>query len=912
MCLRFLHPKEEKSCDLCREMNPINAKFCRTCGGIFCQDRKCNKVNAIDSDYCERCGHNLHDYSINNGMLTYNQVLEELQKYGEYRNRGFLSFKRKKEKEQENEIKRSYIEKNLDFFLKLSNDRINQIIKKIKDADVYLTYSDKTSFLNEIQEINKSYTKIIKSGISNIIPTAREFSQDSQKALDEICNFNNKFIEIKILEYTHLFKNDGIELDDDQKTAVITDDKHNLVVAGAGSGKTEVLITRIAYLTQRKKDKIEPNRILALAFQKKAAEEIRDRLRKRYNIDGEIKTFHSLGNKILEDYAKENRKPIPKLKPECSDDWKYSKYIQEIFDDEISVNSGLKNEIINFMKFYGDNKIPKEEKDFDYNKEEFYKYQRSLRYTTLDGTKVKSESERKIMNYFLSHKLNGKNIRIVYEYPAPWMRYKKDDREIDPRPDFYFPDFGIYLEHWTIKDENENVPEWYPGNSNEERNRLYLESRAKKKEEYEKNNIILVETSGEELRGGNIDTILKEKFGSALRKSNPKQEYLLEEMPYNELVEKVWKECKEFVKYLPKNIARFIVIAKTYRLYPDDIERRLSAGRWSPRQKYFGSIALKIYERYQNELSEEYIDFQDMINKAADILIENPTFYQNKYDHILIDEYQDISTQRYELIKQLMRKNPNTKLFCVGDDWQSIMGFAGSNLDYFINFENYFDHPARTDLTKNYRSIKTIVDVGACIIDNNKGRQIRKKTVSNSDKMKEIQVYSSLHKSDYRGRYYEQIAAHCIHTIRDIHDSEKIPFSDFMILLRITKIPVLRNHITKYAEELEVPVSEKNEPGNFVRLMSVHRSKGLQAKYVFILNLDNDLYGFPCGLEDPCIFEPAIEKNDGLREEEERRLFYVAVTRAKEGVFMYSQKCAESKFITEIKGFVKKEELDYK
>ena len=173
MFLGFLPKKpEEKSCDLCREMNPINAKFCRTCGGIFCQDRKCNKVNAIGSDYCERCGHKLHDNSRNNGMLTYNQVLEELQKYRGYRNKRFTSFRRKKEKEQENGIKRSYIEKNLDFFLKLSNDRINQIIKKIKDADVYLTYSDKTSFLNEIQEINKCYTKIINSVISNIIPTA--------------------------------------------------------------------------------------------------------------------------------------------------------------------------------------------------------------------------------------------------------------------------------------------------------------------------------------------------------------------------------------------------------------------------------------------------------------------------------------------------------------------------------------------------------------------------------------------------------------------------------------------------------------------------------------------------------------------------------------------------------------------
>ena len=96
-----------------------------------------------------------------------------------------------------------------------------------------------------------------------------------------------------------------------------------------------------------------------------------------------------------------------------------------------------------------------------------------------------------------------------------------------------------------------------------------------------------------------------------------------------------------------------------------------------------------------------------------------------------------------------------------------------------------------------------------------------------------------------------------------------------------------------------------------VRFMSVHKSKGLQAKVVFILNLDKGLYGFPCELENPDIFETAIINLNGLRKEEERRLFYVALTRAKEEVIMYTQKCSESDFITEIKEFTKREELGY-
>jgi DNA helicase-4 len=277
----------------------------------------------------------------------------------------------------------------------------------------------------------------------------------------------------------------------------------------------------------------------------------------------------------------------------------------------------------------------------------------------------------------------------------------------------------------------------------------------------------------------------------------------------------------------------------------------------------------------------------------------------------LIDEYQDISTQRYEMITELMSKNSKCKLFCVGDDWQSIMGFAGSNLDYFINFNRYFSHPARTDLTKNYRSIKSIVDTGACIIKNNQEGQIKKKTISNRDELKPILVFSSKYQKKYFTQYYEQIAKHCLDTIKEYHTTKNYSYDQFMILMRIAKKPKLRNIISDYAKTLDIPISEKADRPNCVHIMSVHKSKGLQARVVMILNVDKGLYGFPCELESPDIFLPAIKNNDGLRKQEERRLFYVAVTRAKEEVMIYTQKCSESEFITEIKEFVKREKLGY-
>ena len=144
----------------------------------------------------------------------------------------------------------------------------------------------------------------------------------------------------------------------------------------------------------------------------------------------------------------------------------------------------------------------------------------------------------------------------------------------------------------------------------------------------------------------------------------------------------------------------------------------------------FANIALDIYENYENKLRDENkIDFADMINLAVKELKEKQELYKNSFAQILIDEYQDISAQRYQLIRELMKKNDGCKLFCVGDDWQSIMGFSGSDLDFFVKFHEYFDHPARTDLSINYRSCKSIVDTGAEIIKHNKGSQIEKRYI---------------------------------------------------------------------------------------------------------------------------------------------------------------------------------------
>ena len=773
--------------------------------------------------------------------------------------------------------------------------------------DTYLTYHTR----RDLVERCDSYLDALSFLKLNKVCFQSSFNQfvvESSRATSlfkkNVVNFSNEhFVERRMNEYSDLFNKSPFPLDDSQKRCVIIDDTHNLVVAGAGSGKTEVLITRVAYLIERKPDGIYPERILVLAYQNKAAGEIRKRLKERFDADVEVKTFHSFGFKILNQSHVDSNRPLPDMQL-IGDNFEtiYRSRINSIYNDAQN-DADFYNDIINYMKSYGDNKITKSKTAFE-EKEEHYKYMRNLTYKTLNGKDVKSEAERAIMNFFITHYINGNNIKILYENPAEWMEYIGENGEHNiPSPDFFLPDYDIYLEHWGV-DKNGRVPEWFEGdNPSEKYNR---DMNAKKKAFAEQTKYSLVETTHWEYKEKDFDQNLENKILEALKEKYPDKDFEFSSVPYEKLINKVWKDCQESVKRLPLNIGTFITIAKTYSLSPAEIEKRLFTENWSPKQKAFTNLALKIYDIYEKELrSNNQIDFSDMINLAVKELKQNEDLYKDVFDHILIDEYQDISTQRYELVKSLMNKNSNCKLFCVGDDWQSIMGFAGSDLDFFVNFSDYFDHPARTDLTVNYRSVKSIVDTGAEIIKQNGSCQLKKKTTANDKSLIPVKVYSfeqqSTHKSNYNNQmvYYDQMVQHCVDEI-EAHCQNGCEPADIMILARIVSNRMLRDKLVDLSRIKGVNISTESRYFNSIPFMSVHRSKGLQAKVVFIVDVVEGLYGFPSELENPDIFEPAIKGRRKDKEEEERRLFYVAITRAKEEAIIYTQEDRESKFLFEI------------
>jgi len=776
--------------------------------------------------------------------------------------------------------------------IKQREHAVDKQVEAIVNSGTYLIYSDKQRCIDAMNSFEEDLNHCDRSDVLD-----REYIGERRAKLEKsrqtILDYNNDFVQRRKKEYSYLWAKGLLSLDDEQQTAIVTDDKHNLVVAAAGSGKTEALITRIAYLIARKPDSIQPKRILAIAYQRKAMEEIERRLREQYSIRNvNVRTFHKLGKNILEETGKEFRHP------DIVDQNKKHEIIQSVFIHKIKNESDYYKLFLRFVKTLHDKEIMQSDK----TKDDVLTYARERTYISINNTRVNSQAEKEILDFFLSNKLNGKTVAVKYEPDVDGFR-----------PDFYLPEYGLFIEHWALS-ENGTVPEWFSQTTEE-----YKKTMEMKKKWFSDHDRLLVETFAYEYDENDPENFIEMLKTRTKMKLQTKYDTDFEFTPksYEEIVDIAWQSYRTPVD----DIVNFITTAKTYGLTPERIADRLRKGKWTRKQVAFGNLTLPIYSAYEEAMQEhEKIDFEDMINRAIDELNEKPSLRADVYDHILIDEYQDISAQRYELIKKLMERNPECRLFCVGDDWQSIMGFSGSNLNFFVNFEQYFQNPAITTISTNYRSIKTIVDAGAELIKNNTSCQIQKPTISNCQDEKQIKILRSPHRREYEKNYHRQTAEDCLSRITTYVQKGYTP-SDILVLSRCMRarigrryrfLSIIRTFIEK-AKENGIRLAYDNAYArNKVRLLTAHKSKGLEAKVVFLLNVTKDTYGFPCEIEDSTILEPArVNYPPQDQREEERRLFYVAMTRAIEDLYIYTWEPAKSEFLDEIEEHTNEIRLSY-
>ncbi|MDU5082831.1 UvrD-helicase domain-containing protein [uncultured Tissierella sp.] len=748
----------------------------------------------------------------------------------------------------------------------LANERFNTLF----NGTYYINYQIKDRWKTQYNQLfietehNKNYkkAKLSNEEINKIIKFITNYSMFLEKC-DE---YNLEFVEKEKINFKDLFDNiEGRALDSQQRDCICKDEINNLVIAGAGSGKTTTIVGKVKYLLTRYKYK--PNELLVLSFTNASAKEMRDRILKETDEDIDVMTFHKLGKEIIAEVEQEQR-TLTKINIE---DFVGEKF-NHLTKKDLRYNDLLNKYFLSYMKPY------KNQFDFK-SRGEYYDYLRDSNIRTFKNEIVKSFEEMEIANFLYINRIN-------YEYERRY-EYKTANREYGQyQPDFYLTDYAIYLEHFGI-DEDGNVPEFFQGKDGKSAKEIYNEGIIWKRQLHKEKGTKLVETySWEKSEGVLLDNlkIKLEQFGVEF---NP--------ISRNELWDLIEKDKSYELTSFVKLMGTFINLLKSNNYFIQDIKKknnRLSIGLERIRNEAFINLIVPIYEAYEAQLkNNNEIDFNDMINKAIKYVEEGK--FRKIYKYIIVDEYQDISLTRYNLIKAIKNQS-NSKLFCVGDDWQSIYRFAGSNIKLFTDFENYFGFTEKSYIETTYRFNKNLIDLSSKFILKNKA-QVKK----------QLRAFNDNNKQAFELVYGEN------HTELSKLLKEKLfelPENTSVILLgrynhKIDLKPYLDKELTFNNKNDAVRLRGREDLD--IKFLTVHKSKGLQGDYVFILNNTNDKLGFPSQIEDDPVLNLLIDNSDIFKNAEERRLFYVALTRSKKYVYLMVKDKRKSSFVREI-------EKDYK
>lgn len=661
-------------------------------------------------------------------------------------------------------------------------------------------------------------------------------------------------------------------LNEKQREAVVSEDKRLLVLAGAGSGKTKTLLQKIIYLIEEKG--VSPLDILAITFTKNAANEMIDRLilvadktgeyeavlhdKKKSKAEKEaarhafvqkykwiqgltVRTFHSFGYNLMRNYGVnefDNRFRI--VGDEKSGEAEeFSKYIApetafEVFYKLLIQRCEDTGYLLALKRYVLDYVVDKIHlKD--------YKIQQLSRegkfYTALDGTKLRSKSEQYIADYFFRH-------NIPYQY-EPQIRIK----DFPFRPDFYIPAANLFIEHVS--------------------NRSY--SMKDKEEQFRQGGVLYAKTYE---RMAENSAVFNHVLDNLIRGRLPSNYSTLKSITFQEAFKGHLDHVKEFVRM----VMRVTDLIKVESLNREEVLTNARKDQHE-RIRHFYELAIPIIGEYEKYcIDKSYLDFNDLISTTVSLLKNQEDIAHKiraRYPYVLVDEFQDVNNLQVDLIKLLL--TDRTQLFCVGDDWQSIYGFRGSNVQYIIEFEKHFPPSTIIKLNLNYRSTRNIVGASNEVIKNNRYK-IEKDILASKNSEHKIIVYAGIEE--------EENVAYCIQKVRDCLE-EGISAEEILFLYRRTKM------FQPFKEGLR-------GAGLSVPYKTIHAAKGLEAKVVFIVGLTDGFGGFPDVWLEDRIFQIVKKANLDLLLEEERRLFYVAITRAKDKLFLITEKGRESSFLKEI------------
>lgn len=667
---------------------------------------------------------------------------------------------------------------------------------------------------------------------------------------------NDAFVRRRCEALSNWFENRFANpLTAEQRRAVVIDEDANLVVAGAGSGKTVTVIAKVAYLIEHQG--VAPSDVLVLAFNTTVAEEITDRISALGLPTPEVSTFHAKGLQVLANAT--GRKPA----------------VSALATDPLALRAFLESVLVACSErrafrerlacWWVDLRVEAWELKQD-SPDERLRKERSLGLRTLSGTLVRSQSEVKVGDWLLLH-------GIAWEHEPRYPHAPPSRERSDYTPDFYLPELDIWIEVWSC-DETERR---FPPEIDAEQYRADMEW---KRELHSLHGTALLEINQTDIWGGQLSEVLQERLHetreerhiAAQRKQESDEEFDIEPFEREDAeaeIEPIRTTFNPFINL----IASFLSLFRGGGWTREEVVRRAE----STRDHRFLELFWPFLDAYESYLEDEgKIDFDAMLIEAARALDGN--FDESRYRYIIVDEYQDTSRARYELIRRLRGRPADCQLFLVGDDWQSIYRFTGADVTYFTAVERYFGTTARTDLGRTFRLTSDVAELSTRFITKNPSQLVKR-----------IEARpSSTGRPDVSIRLHQPTGGPAaIAAVLDeiVRDSEAE--STIMVLGRYNFT------LAEFTDlRLECP-----RP---VQTLTAHRAKGLEADYVIVLDLRSGTLGFPSEVDDDPVLELLLGGEHRFPNAEERRLFYVALTRARSRVYLLGDAKEASPFVQEL------------
>lgn len=752
-----------------------------------------------------------------------------------------------------------------------STKNSNNFIAEINGFSNYLSLilnKERTDYISkkEIKDYEFKYNQLVleMKSLYNVLGRLKFRSklkiirEKINQFKDYVCQSNENYLtnQIQILD-TNLKTVSGYEVDEYQLRSLLIEEDNVLVIAGAGSGKTMTIVAKIKYLLLH--DKIDPKELLILTYTKAATEELKGRILAETGIELNVFTFHKLGKDIIA--AVDNK--VPELTQ-----IELKKFISSGISDLIENDAGYLKKLVEYLCF--NRHLLKTHFDFE-NEDSYEEYLKMNPLITLNNERVKSIEELTIANFLAKN-----SIEYIYE-----KKYIVDTSDAEYGcyyPDFYLPKYDIWIEHFAINKNNE-VPPFFKGSHGKSPKESYWDSIKWKRNLHKTNKTTLIETYSYESIDGNLLANLRSKL------FNYKVGF--QEISDYELFKKFEEENKSIVNGLTELFETVITMSKNNgytSLAFNEIAMKKN-------DQLLKELIMPLFFRYEKILKDfKQIDFSDMLNIAIDYLKRN--CYKSDFKYVIVDEYQDMSKITYNILTSL-RENNYYKLYCVGDDWQSIYRFAGSDVNYITDFSSYFGETEICIIPNTYRFSSSIVEISSDFIMQNP-RQLKKNIISKINRKSfDLEIIEG-NNDKYAVIFMEE-------KLISLPDESNVLFlgrykNDIKIL---DDNP---NFSYEYSEKHNsYEIKHVNRPDLKILFRTVHASKGLQSDYVFIINNKKGNYGFPSQIQDNSILDYLLTKNERYPYAEERRLYYVALTRTKNKVWLVTVKDQQSIFVDELK-----------